>query len=192
MREVRTDEGLRRLFPQGADVSAQPVAGLSGPASEAPPPGIGAELWAQISLCLDRVGGAARDLAAAVERDRLGWEDCHPIDIDPVAIASAGSMTDERWQPRKGWAWQVLLLTVVFGAGGTSGSLYKSADGSGALANNALHDFIPDTIGWASWEPKGLILLPGQQLLLTSAGGGATMRGQAVEIALHRLPDYLM
>lgn len=192
MRSVRPDEGMQRLFPLGADVSTPPEPGLSGPAATEAPEGLGLDIMARIAVCLETVGGAARDLALARERDRLGWEDCHPIDIDPVAIAGAGSMTDERWQPRKGWAWQVLLLTVVFGAGGTSGALYKSADPTGAIASNGLHDFIPDAIGWATWEPKGLILLPGQQLLLTAAGAGATMRGQAVEIALHRLPDYLM
>jgi hypothetical protein len=183
---------MNRLFPLGADISAPPEPGLSGPAAEGPADGMGLDIMARIAVCLEAVGGAARDLAAARARDQLGWEDCHPIDIDPVAEAGAGAITDERWQPRKGWAWQVLLLTVVFGTGGTSAALYKSADPAGALANNALHDFIPDTIGWASWEPKGLILLPGQQLLLSAAGAGATMRGQAVEIALHRLPDYLM
>jgi hypothetical protein len=173
---------MRHLYPAAA------------PAAPAAPAGAGAELdiGARLVLALDSVTAAAGRLAAARERDALAWEDCHPIDIAPVSEAAAGIITDERWQPRKNWAWQVLLLTVVFGGGATSAVLYKSADPTGAVSNNALKSFIPDAAGVAAWEPKGLILLPGQQLMLSSAGGGALMRGEAVEIALPRLPEYLM
>jgi hypothetical protein len=203
---IRPDQGMALLYPgDGPPPGPGPVTSggypspygtpappASGPEEAGAEPGLGVDIMARIAVCLDTVGAAARDLAIARDRERLDWEDCHPIDIAPVSMGAAGIITDERWQPRKGWAWQVLLITVVFGAGGTSAQLFKSADASGAVPSNALHNFLPDANGWASWEPKGLILLPGQQLLTSAAGSGATVRGQAVEIALHRLPDYLM
>lgn len=184
---IRPDEAMGKLYP--------PV--TSVPRLEAAPgPGAGAELdiSARLVATLDGVSDAARQLAASRTRDQLSWEDCHPIDIAALQTpgGAAGFITDERWQPREKWAWQVLLITVTFGAGGTSAVLYQTASAEGTVANNSLKSFIPDAASTAVWEPKGLILLPGHQLGLQAAGGGATLRGKAVEIYLPRLPEYLM
>jgi len=145
---------------------------------------------ARLGTALDTMTG---ELERQRRRNQLSWEDCHPIDLFPLAENAAGVLTDERWQPRQGVAWQILLITITFGAGGTFATMYKSADASGAIASNALHDFIPNaTSSIATWEPKGLIFLPGQQGLFSASGGGITVRGEAVEIAIDKLPDYLM
>jgi hypothetical protein len=161
-------------------------------ASEAP--GVTAELdvFGRLSVCLDGLTDAARRLAEARERDRIAWEECHTIPLAPLSSAAAGNLLDERWQPRTGWAWQVLLLTVTFGAGATSAIVYETADASGIVPNNAKHSFIPDAASMATWEPKGLLLLPGNQLSWSSSGGGITVSGAAVEVKLSRLPDYLL
>jgi hypothetical protein len=197
---VAPDQAMSLLFPQGADVSAATVGGASREGSSGTPPEGPPEpsdIMVRLAACLDLVGGASRRLADAMERQRLReelqWEDCHPIDLAPVSIAGAGSLTDERWQPRAGFAWQILLVTVTFGAGATEAVMYKSADASGATPNNALNGFTPNAVtSIGVWEPKGLIFLPGQQALFAATGGGITVRGEAVEIALGQLPPYLM
>lgn len=162
--------------------------------AESEAPGITAELdiFGRLAVCLDGLTDAARRLAEARERDRIAWEECHTVQLSPLSNSAAGNLVDERWQPRQKWAWQVLLLTVTFGAGATSAIVYETADPSGLVANNARHSFTPDAAGMATWEPKGLLLLPGNQLSWTSAGGGITVSGAAVEVKLSRLPDYLL
>jgi hypothetical protein len=191
---------MSRLFPAGADVSAGTVAQAMAPGTSGMPPedaGGPPDIMVRIAACLDLVGGASRRLADAMDRARqmemLDWDDCHPVDLAPLALAGAGSVTDERWQPRAGFAWQILLITITFGAGATEAIMYKSADGSGAVPSNALQGFTPNaTTSVATWEPKGLLFLPGQQALFVSTGGGLTVRGEAVEIALSKFPAYLM
>lgn len=165
----------------------QPLAIEAGPAAE-----VELDVAGRLELCLGRVADAARRMADARERERISWEDCHTIPLATLASSAAGNLIDERWQPRAGWAWQVLLLTVTFGAGATSAILYKTADASGIIAGNAKRSFLPDTAGMATWEPKGLLLLPGHQLSWASAGGGVTVSGEAVEVRFGRLPDYLL
>lgn len=154
-------------------------------------PAAGAELdvVARLALSIGELGDAAARLAAA--RERIAWEDCHTIPL--AALAGTGAaLVDERWQPRPGWAWQVLLLTVTFGAGATSAVLYESASVEGLIPNNALRSFLPDAANMATWEPKGLLVLPGHQLSWLAAGGPVTVAGRAVEVRLARLPDYLI
>lgn len=194
---IAPDEGMgalhAALWGAGNASAAIEIAPPDAGALE-PVPGAGAaaglELIARIGACIGDVGAELRRQRLAA---RLAWDDCHPIEIFPSAINAAGTLGDERWQPREGFAWQILLLTVTFGAGATYAVAYQSADPSGALPKNALHDFVPNaTSSMASWEPKGKILLPGQQLLFASTGGGITVRGDAVEIAIDKLPAYLM
>lgn len=183
---IAPDQGMAGLYPERFAPPPAPPAG-PGPALEGE-----LDIGGRLVIALDNVTAAAQKIAEQRRRDRLSWDDCHPIDITANQSNAAGFLTDERWQPRATWAWQVLLLTVVFGAGATAAVLYQTASADGALAANALNDFLPDTAGIGTWEPKGLILLPGHQLALQSAGGGVTMRGKAVEIALPRLAEYLM
>src|SRR5215469_14292540 len=168
---VRPDEAMGLLYPQQA---LDPARTRAVPA--APDPGAGVDLAAAVTL-FARLGASLDDVTAVLARQRrrnqLAWEDCHPIDLFPLSASGAGSLTDERWQPRQGVAWQILLVTITFGAG--------------AIAGNALKDFVPNaTSSVATWEPKGLLFLPGQQALFNATGGGITVRGEAVEIAINK------
>src|SRR5215469_9242458 len=182
---VRPDEAMGLLYPQQA---LDPARTRAVPA--APDPGAGVDLAAAVTL-FARLGASLDDVTAELARQRrrnqLAWEDCYPIDLFPLSASGAGSLTDERWQPRQGVAWQILLVTITFGAGATFANMYKSADASGAIAGNALKDFVPNaTSSVATWEPKGLLFLPGQQALFNATGGGITVRGEAVEIAINK------
>lgn len=176
----------------GLRFGAAPVPGAGLPYDPDPGAGVEVDFWGKLALTLDGMTDAARRLAAARERDRCEWMDCHPIPLNPLAISGAGPLIDERWGPRKGFAWQILLLTVTFGAGATSATVYRTADATGLFAANAKQDFLPDANSMATWEPKGLILLPGTQLSWLAAGGGITVSGEAIEIAIERLAAYLM
>lgn len=182
---------MSRLYP-AAEESRGP--GLPPPAAPSPGGGLEIDIMARLAVCLDGLQSAAGRLALSRERDQCGWADCHPIPLAAVTTpgGTAGSIVDERWQPRAGFAWQVLLLTVTFLAGATSAVVYKTAGNEGLIPSNAKMDFLPDAAGLATWEPKGLILLPGTQLSWNAAGGGIVASGEAVEIALPRLAGYLM
>lgn len=150
----------------------------------------GIDIGARLIACLGDLSTAVRKLQA---RPRpLPWDVCHPVPLEPLASAAAGSLIDERWQPRQYYTWQIMLISIFFGAGATSALAYTTADASGILPNNARKSFVPDAAGMAVWEPKGLLLNPGDQLSFTSAGGGITVTGQAIEVRTDWLTDYLM
>lgn len=186
---VRPDEAMGQLYPPPPPPGPPP--GYSDPG-----PGGGAELeldiGARLALCLNDIAAALARQAAAAELDRLEWADCHPIDIPVLSSAAAGQLTDsDRWGPMAGWAWMITRLTFTLAAGGTSVTVYQDAgvDRSGnALTGNALLG----PVASGTWEPKGKFLLPGRKLVVVSAGGGVTVGGEGIEIALPRLPAFLM
>ena len=160
------------------------------------PGGAGAELdlFARLSVSLDANSAALRQARAALS---VPWDVCHIIPLNPVQNSAAGTITDERWEPREGFAWHVLRVSVQSqGTGGaTSALLVQDAAAAGAYNLQLVPP--PGTAGTAgsflgTWEPKGKFLLPGQRLILVTTAGGAIMNGEAVEIALDWLPRYLM
>lgn len=173
---IRPDEAMSRLYPAPA---------APGPA---PAPAAAAELdiAGRLVIALDAMTAAAARLEARRERARLSWEQCHLIDIPPAQSTAAGVIDPpDIWQPRAGWAWQVVLLPAVLGPAGTSMTLYRDA----AIPTNQV---LSSTVS-GLFEPKGLFLLPGRRLVWASAGDALTVcTGQAVEIALDALPAYLM
>ena len=147
------------------------------------------DIGARLVACLTNLSTAVRRMQAW---PRIPWEDCHPIPLEPLASSAAGPLIDERWQPRQYYTWQIMLISVFFGAGATSAIAYETADASGLLPNNSRKSFVPDAANMAVWEPKGLFLNPGDQLSFVSAGGGITVTGQAIEIRTAVLPEYLI
>lgn len=178
---MQPDEGMRGLFPHRRAPAPSPAGPL-----------IGAELGAQLEVRIGELADAADRLARARMRDQCEWAECHPIPLAPVAIPAAGNVIDERWAPRTDWAWQVVLLSVTFGAGATAATVYEASGEAGLIAANALRNFAPNAGGMDWWEPKGLIVLPNQALSWQAAGGGITVSGRAVEISMAKLADYLM
>ena len=122
-------------------------------------------------------------------RPEIPWDACHPIPLNPMASNAAGFLGwgDERWTPPAGFAWHVTEIAVVMGAGTTSWTLYRDGGQSGSAAFQFFQSQVSGLL-----EPRALILMPGNNLNFNSAGGGITVSGLAVEVALDWLPAYLM
>lgn len=146
--------------------------------------GAALELAAMVGV-VARASSAIERMAAAGHRPRVPWEACHPVPLNPLASSAAGAVSDERWEPREGFAWHVMRVTPKFGAGATAAVMYRDSVAADAWRLNTL------SADGVAWEPRGLILLPGQRLIAAGVGGGITVNGDAIEVALDWLPDYL-
>lgn len=177
---VSPDEGMMLLQQRMA-------AGQFTPAADDQPAGaeVGGELGIMVRLAaaLDANTAAVRESTRAA---RFEWEQCHVITLAGNQSAAAGTLDDpDRQQPRAGFAWQVMGISFVLGAGATSFSVWEDSP------------LDPTNIVFSStvsgrWEPSDYFMLPGTRLVYTSAGGGLTVgKGKAVEIALNALPAYL-
>lgn len=115
----------------------------------------------------------------------IPYRACHPIPLAAVASNAAGTIDPTSLLgPRTGWAWDIRRLTVIFGAGTTQVNVvYNQSDASTTLAQLT-----------ASGNVLGNeeIMLPGERLIFVSVGGGATISGKAIEIALPWLATYLL
>lgn len=175
---VSPDEGMRSLFA-GLGPPA-PAAGTSGPAA-----GLELDLGARLVICLEGMTAALGRLGA---REGFTWEECHPVQIAPnIAVVQQGGATyliddPDRWGPRKGWAWWITRLTIAMPSG--TATVFRDAPTSG---NELLFSVTAGT-----WEPsRGEVLLPGQRLVV-QASSVAVVNGEAIEIWLPRLADFLM
>lgn len=176
METIRPDQGMSALFPADA-MPAAPAAAATADAG----------IWGRLEVCLDGVTAAMQRLAEQRERARLSWEECHPIDLTPGTTGATAGIIDEpdTWGPRQGWAWQVLWQVGLLGPAGTLMTAYRDAP----VPTNVLFESTVSGL----WEPKGLLLMPGRRLIWASAGDALTVpAGQAVEIAIDKLPAYLM
>lgn len=154
---------------------------------QVPPDGAAAvELAAGLDFILS-LSAAVKDNTRALRAAAapVRWEDCHPVPLAPVASPNgvAGTINDERWEPREGFAWHIVAVSVVFGAGTTLATVYRDAVGAQNQRNSQATGFL--------WEPKAEILLPNSRLVFTSVGGPITVSGDAIEISLDFLPTYL-
>lgn len=175
---IAPDQGMAGLFPERF---APPAAPGPGPALEGE-----LDIGARLVLALDGMTAAARQLAAARQRSRLSWEECHLIDIPPAQSSAAGTIDQpDEWGPQAQWVWQILALPFTLGTGTSAAALYRDA----ATPVNLVLSQSTSGI----FEPKGLFLMPGRRLLWASTGGGLTVcAGIAVEIAIDSLPAYLL
>lgn len=177
------DQGMQHLYA-GARPGADPPPGPA-PAPAAGGPGITGELdiAARLAVCLDGLAAAARRLEVTARASKLAWESCHVVQVTPNVTSAAGVIDDpDRWGPRAGWAWMITRLTIVMAAGATA-TVYRDAPTSG---NELLYQ-----VNAGVWEPKGMILLPGQRLVVT-ASAQAVVNGDAVEMPLDMLPAFLL
>lgn len=177
---VQPDQGLQLLsaqLQQGRHAAPQPA---------------GTEAAADLSIgaVIGRLTTAVQANTSAIERSwsltQTRWKSLHPIDLAPAQTTTAGQVTNppDGWGPQDGLAWRVFSWTVALGAGTTSASVYRDA----VVPNNLLFQFN----GSGLWEPTHTYLLPGQQLVWNSVGGGITLSGgRGLEIALDELPRYL-
>jgi len=97
-------------------------------------------------------------------------------------------MSDERWEPREGFAWHITRVSVQSNAAGGATSALLVQDSVLSQGAYNLQSFPPagSTAAAGSflgcWEPKGRFLLPGNRLVLVTTGGGAIANGDAIEI----------
>jgi hypothetical protein len=195
---VTPDQGMSAI---AADLARRSQAAAAEVAAQAPPGagggGAGADLevFARLAVSLD---DNTRAMAKAIAAGNVPWEACHPIPLNPITNAAAGPLSDERWEPREGFAWHITRVSVQSnGAGGATSALIVADSVISSGAYN-LQSFPPPGATAAAgaflgcWEPKGLFLLPGNRLILQTTGGGAIANGQAVEIDLRWLSRYLM
>jgi hypothetical protein len=177
------------LARRNAD-AAQAAAGDSGGA------GVELDVFGRLAVALDRNSAEHRAARAAAQ---IPWEYCHPILLAPVAINGAGTINDERWEPRESWVWHILRVSVQSNAAGGATSALLAQDSANVAGAFNLQSFPP--AGSAAlvagsfmgcWEPKGKFLMAGQRLILTAVAGGAIINGEAIEIARDWLPTYLM
>lgn len=195
---LQPDEGMSAIAADLARRSQHAAA----QAAHAPPPaaaggGSGGELevFAKLAVALDGNTAAMRKAIAA---GLVPWEVCHPIPLNPIANSVAGTISDERWEPREGFAWHVTRVSVQSAAAGGATSALLVQDSALAAGAYNLQSFPPVGAVAAAgaflgcWEPKGRFLLPGNRLVLVTTGGGAIANGDAIEIDLDWLSRYLM
>lgn len=174
-------------------MTIQPDAGMAQLAARLSPPqpgdgsdaGAGADLDVYLRLTAALENNTRAQQRAAV-RPRIPWEAAHPFPLFPQSSNAAGTLQDpDRWAPKDGWTWLLTRLTVTLGTGATSFTAYKDSAASPAFA-------VLGPNGSGTWEPKSTVFMPGVQLLVASAGGGCTVSGEGVEIALEWLPTFIL
>lgn len=191
------DAGMQQLLQQlGQQMSAAPddppdaATGLSMPAGAAE-----LDIRARLVLALEGNTSAMNRARSAWD---VPWEVCHPIPLNPVTNTAAGVINDERWEPRQGFVWHILRVSVASNASGGATSALLVQDSAQVAGASDLQQFPPvGTAGTAGsflgcWEPKGKFLFPGQRLILQTTGGGAIMNGDAIEIDTNWLSRYIM
>lgn len=158
-----------------------------GPSPDELAEGGNLKVMAALAVALQANTRAVRASRAA--RPEIPWEACHPIPLSPLASNAAGwlGQGDERWTPPAGFAWHVMWIAEVLAAGATSWALYRT----GGTSASAAYQVISSTVS-GLFEPRGLVLMPGEYLAHQAVGGGVTVNGQAIEVALDWLPAYLM
>lgn len=151
------------------------------------------EILAGLNLTL----GAVNSQLAAMQprsnwrrRPSIPLEYCHPLDLAPDQSTAAGTLDKpDKWGPKTGWIWHITRLTVVGGAGTTSITAYKDSVADPSMQANSITGTAPVTL---QWEPRLLLLVPNRKLVFASVGGGITVNGEGVEIAIPWIAEYLM
>lgn len=168
-------------------MAADKLTNGSGPAEQ---PAAGLEIDADVSFLLSlRTAIEQNTRALKSPRPKIPWEACHPIPLNPINIGAAGTTSDERWEPREGFAWHVMRIGVASQTA-TAAAVFRD---SPAVSAWELQAFTMVAGAFATpWEPRGLVLLPGSRLVWTATGGTATVNGDAIEVALDWLAAYLI
>jgi hypothetical protein len=158
-------------------------------------PGLEVDVFARLAVALDGAAGEMRRGRAAA---KIAWEHCHPIPLATISNTAAGTLNDERWEPRQNMAWHITRVSAQSNQSGGATSVIAAQDSTEVQGGYNLYEFPPPGTTVAAgaflgtWEPKGLFLLPGNRLVFATIAGGATINGQAIEIAVDWLPTYLM
>jgi len=174
------DAGMQAITARVAGDVASPA--MAEPGDE--PGGAGLDVMARLAVTLGKLErhlGQPRPL-----EPRIPYEAAHWIPVPAQAINAAGQVDKpDQLSPEMGYVWHLRRLTVIFGAGTTSVTIYKAApvDPSNELAQLTASGI---------YEPSMEFILPSERLVFVSAGGGFTVNGGAVQVMTPWLATYLM
>jgi len=147
--------------------------------------GPGLDVMARLEMHVGRLA-TAMDRETRLLKPRIPWAAAHPVPIPHRNLAAAGtSPASDEMRPMGGTVWRIRRLTVVFSAGTTSVTIYKSNPVGPATE-------LAQLTGSGLYEPAEEYLFDQDMLTYVAAGGGADINGQAVQIELAWLPTYLM
>lgn len=185
---IAPDVGMAQLAQNYARQAAGAAPGDAGDKAADDTGGGGAELdiFARLSVSLD---SAAAEMRKNRNAAKIPWEYCHPIPLNPINVPAGGVVSDERWEPREGFAWHVVRMSVV-STGATTVSAFRDTTAANAWMVNSFTGTANAFLGL--WEPKGEFLLAGNRLIFSAVAGTATVNGQAIEVAIDWLPTYLL
>ena len=140
--------------------------------------GAGLSVLAGLAVSLDAHTAGLNSLSASLAAGRPSWTDVHPVQLAPQALPAAGVVDDpDRMGPRAGWAWHIAFINATAAV-----TVFRDS-----TRNPPLFAFP----GPGMWEPRQLILLPGQRLVYQAAAA-VTILAEASEISLDWLPSYLL
>jgi hypothetical protein len=114
---------------------------------------------------------------------RPGPDACWPLRLPPVSATAATNFDPVDWGPPTGRAWRIDEVTITL-SGASSVAFYKEAIQPVNLR------FLTSSAG--IWEPRFLMLLPGERLIAVFTGGGATVAIEGEQIGLDWLPEYML
>ena len=173
MDELISRMGAQRDYEQPGQAAAEPGPG-----------GAGLDIMARLAVAIE---GFNRNAARPPEYAKpvIPYDAAHIIPIPAVANNAAGTIDIPNQQrPMQGYVWHIGRLTVVFGSGTTSVSIYGEAADNSTL----IVQFTASGI----FEPSRTFLTETHRLVYVSAGGGFTCNGEAIQVKLPWLATYLM
>jgi hypothetical protein len=174
------------------------------------PPAVGVEAGAEVNLGL-QIGRLASALESDRKRRQLLAMCITVVDIGPVAYQVTGGnpvlapyrSSASDMSPQEGLIWDVARLSLAGLNVGDVVNLYRPAGVNLAVLAAACHTFacpagVAAGAGIADWGPPahGLFMRPDDTFTLASAGtlaaANLVLSGQAVQVDLKVLADYLM
>jgi hypothetical protein len=188
-------DGMAEIFASFGGLPAAPDPTL--PASPLPTGGAevdGGQAAALAALTV-QLGALNGNLGAMTghgrrRRPSIPVEYCHPLDFTPDQRATAGTLdVPDKFGPKTGWIWHITRLSIVGLAGATTLSVFKDSTADPSMQANSVTGTAPVSL---IWEPRLLLLLPNRKLVFSGVGGGFTVNGEGVEIAMPWIAEYLM
>lgn len=175
----------QRMAAERAAADGGPGAAADGDGGAALEVAAGLDFILSLSRAVDRNTAALRAAAGP----RIPWEACHPVPLNPITVAAAtGTTSDERWEPREGFAWHIVRVAVLSSTA-TAAAMFRD---SPAMPTQVQAFTMVAGAFATPYEPRGLILLPTERLVWTATGGACVVSGDAIEVAIPWLPAYLI
>lgn len=108
---------------------------------------------------------------------------CWPLRVSPQQATAATNYDPVDWGPPTGRAWRIDMVVITL-SGASQVSFYKEAIQPVNLR------FQTTTSG--VWEPRMLMMVPGERLIATFTGGGAIVAIEGEQIDIDWLAAYML